>query len=231
MSEAANVLPKTRVTGSATPRKAAADEACGRPYHHGDLSRALVSAGRRILESEGPAALSLRAVAREAGVSPAAPYHHFKDKGELLDAVAKEGWRELGEAIGARRAAATDPRAALTEIGVAYVTFARQNPALYRLMYHAACDREMMPDHAKDEDSGWNQVEKALIDAGADPANELDMKLAQIAAWCNAHGVAEMAGFKEFAPLREALGGEEAFVRALLGHVGIFARRPRPSHD
>jgi AcrR family transcriptional regulator len=51
-----------------------------RPYHHGDLSRALVDAARKILENEGPAALSLRAVAREAGVSPAAPYHHFKDK-------------------------------------------------------------------------------------------------------------------------------------------------------
>src|ERR1700733_9370710 len=92
-----------------------------RPYHHGDLSRALVLAGRRILESDGPAALSLRAVAREAGVSPAAPYHHFKDKSELLEAVAGEGWHELGEAITEARANAPNPRAALTEIGVAYI--------------------------------------------------------------------------------------------------------------
>lgn len=214
-------------TGSVPSQKVGSAGAAPRPYHHGDLSRALVTAGRRILESEGPAAMSLRAVAREAGVSPAAPYHHFKDKGQLLDAVAEEGWRELGQAVGAARAAAAGPREALTEIGVAYVAFARQNPALYRLMYHAACDREMMPDHAKDEDSGWSHVEAALIEAGADPNDRQDMQLAQIAAWCNAHGVAEMAGFKEFAPLREALGGEEAFVRALLGHVGIFARRPR----
>ena len=66
-----------------------------RPYHHGDLSRALIDAARKILENDGPAALSLRAVAREAGVSPAAPYHHFKDKVELLEAVAHEGWHEL----------------------------------------------------------------------------------------------------------------------------------------
>ena len=72
-----------------------------RPYHHGDLSRALVEAARRILEAEGPAALSLRAVAREAGVSPAAPYHHFKDKCELIDAVARQGWEALGEALAA----------------------------------------------------------------------------------------------------------------------------------
>ena len=212
-------------------RKSLPDPSPSRPYHHGDLSRALVAAGRRILESEGPTALSLRAVAREAGVSPAAPYHHFKDKGELLDAVAEEGWRELGVAIAKGRADALDPRGVMTEIGVAYVTFARQNPALYRLMYHAACDREMMPDHAKGAESGWTHVANALIEAGADPTDEREMQLAQIAAWCNAHGVAEMAGFKEFEPLKAAMGGEEAFVRALLSHVGIFARRPRAHLD
>ncbi|MDZ4318073.1 MAG: helix-turn-helix domain-containing protein, partial [Phenylobacterium sp.] len=66
-----------------------------RPYHHGDLRRALVEAACRLLEKEGAQSLSLRAVAREAGVSPAAPYHHFKDKSELLDAVAHEGWEKL----------------------------------------------------------------------------------------------------------------------------------------
>ncbi len=223
-----------RETGNAAIQapaaKVAPATAGARPYHHGDLSRALVAAGRRILESEGPSALSLRAVAREAGVSPAAPYHHFKDKSELLDAVAEEGWHELGATIATGRAAAANPRAALTEIGVAYVSFARKNPALYRLMYHAACDREMMPDHAKTQDSGWGHVAEALVEAGADPTNEREMQLAQITAWCNAHGVAEMAGFKEFEPLKEAMGGEEAFVRGLLNHVGIFAR-PRALLD
>ena len=204
--------------------------ACGgRPYHHGDLSRALVMAGRRILEAEGPAALSLRAVAREAGVSPAAPYHHFKDKSELLDAVTDEGWDELGTALSKARAVGVDAKAAMIEIGVAYVAFARQNPALYRLMYHAACNREMMPDHAKEADSAWWYVREAIIEAGGDPADERDIQLSQIAAWCNVHGVAEMAGFKEFEPLKAAMGGEDAFVRAVLGHVGIFSRRPAQS--
>src|SRR5580704_13363492 len=109
-----------------------------RPYHHGDLSRALVDAARRILEAEGAAALSLRAVAREAGVSPAAPYHHFKDKGDLLDAVAHEGWMELGAAVAKARIQSPEPGDATTNIGVAYVCFARENPALYRIMYDAA---------------------------------------------------------------------------------------------
>src|ERR1700733_2969617 len=103
-----------------------------RPYHHGDLSRALVDAARRILEAEGAAALSLRAVAREAGVSPAAPYHHFKDKTELLEAVAHQGWEAMSDAIVEARRSAADPAAALTNIGLAYVNFSRENPALYR---------------------------------------------------------------------------------------------------
>ena len=70
-----------------------------------------------------------------------------------------------------------------------------------------------------------------LIDAGADPADERELELATIGAWCAAHGVAEMAGFKEFEPLKAALGGEEAFVRAVLEHVGIYARRAKaPPH-
>lgn len=203
----------------------------GRPYHHGDLSRALIQAGRRILEKEGPAALSLRAVAREAGVSPAAPYHHFKDKCDLLAAVASEGWHELGEAIVKARAAATEPRRGLSEIGFAYVTFARANPNLYRLMYDTACDQEDMPDHAKDESSGWGQVRASLLAVGMDPGDELELKLATIASWCAAHGVAEMVGFKEFEPLKQALGGEDALVRAILDHLGIYARHVRTEHD
>ncbi len=209
------------------PASAALDDdgASQRPYHHGDLSRALVLAGRRILESQGVAALSLRAVAREAGVSPAAPYHHFKDKGELLDAVAHEGWKELGGSIIEARRAAPTPRQAMTEIGVAYVCFARANPALYRIMYDAACDRASMPGHSKmdsDGDGGWTQVADAILEAGACSNEPREIELATIAAWCTAHGVAEMAGFSEFDDLKVALGGEEAFVRAVLGHVGIY---------
>jgi AcrR family transcriptional regulator len=203
--------------------------ACGRPYHHGDLSRALVLAGRRILEREGPDAMSLRAVAREAGVSPAAPYHHFKDKGELLNAVAGEGWTALSVAVAKARTEAKDPLHALNNIGVAYVQFAREHPALYRVMYRSACDRAEMPDHAKKEDSGWRHVRDALVEAGADPADERELELATIALWCAAHGVAEMVGFKEFEPLKNAMG-EEAFIRAVLGRVGAHSSHARIPH-
>ena len=214
-----------RVTAMTDAPTTDARASASRPYHHGDLSRALVLAGRRILESDGPAALSLRAVAREAGVSPAAPYHHFKDKSELLEAVAGEGWHELGEAIAAARASAASPREALREIGVAYVRFARDNPAIYRVMYDGAADLATMPDHAKQDGSAWHCVAEAVIEAGADASDELELKLINIAAWCAAHGIAEMAGFREFEPLKVALGGEDAFIRAVLAHIGLFAHR------
>ena len=227
MSQAAAVLEQAtrREVASVTNDDSGSAQ---RPYHHGDLSRALVLAGRRILETQGPAALSLRAVAREAGVSPAAPYHHFKDKGELLDAVAKEGWRELGEAIARVREASPSALAAITEIGVAYVSFARSHPALYRIMYDTACDRETMLDHAREQDSGWRHVADAIVEAGADPDDQREIELSTIAAWCAAHGVAEMAAFREFDHLKEALGGEEQFVREVLHRVGLYHRARHP---
>src|SRR5215218_10931897 len=185
-----------------------AKSAESRPYHHGDLRRALVDAARRLLEAEGPTALSLRAVAREAGVSPAAPYHHFKDKAELLDAVAQEGWDMLEHAMAEAKAKA-EGRAQLTSLGIAYVCFARDNPALYRVMYDAARDREALPIDMQDgeKDSAYCMVRDTMVEHGADPAQEADLELATIAAWCGAHGLAEMAGFKQFEHFKAELGG------------------------
>jgi AcrR family transcriptional regulator len=193
-----------------------------RPYHHGDLRRALIDAASRLLEAEGPSALSLRAVAREAGVSPAAPYHHFKDKGELLDAVAHEGWDLLDGALAKAKREAPSPQAAMNNLGVAYVCFARENPALYRVMYDTARDREDLPDQMQgDKDSAYCKVRDTLIEAGADAQDTLDLELATTAAWCSAHGLAEMAGFKQFEHLKEACGGEIPFLRAIFRHMGL----------
>jgi AcrR family transcriptional regulator len=199
-----------------------------RPYHHGDLSRALIDAARRLLESEGPSALSLRAVAREAGVSPAAPYHHFKDKGELLDAVAHEGWEMLDAALASAKAAAlTSSRDPMAELGVAYVLFAQQNPALYRVMYDTARDKEELPAAQSDDDSAFCKVRDTMVEAGADPEAAVDLELATIAAWCAAHGLADMASFKQFEPLKVACGGELGFLRAVFDHLGLSSKLKR----
>jgi len=188
-----------------------------RPYHHGDLRRALIQAAERVLERDGPQALSLRAVAREAGVSPAAPYHHFKDKSDLLKAIAEAGFQALSDAI--RAAIEADTENKMTTIGVSYVRFARDNPALYRVMYDCSRDEDSMPEKAHGGDSGFQLVTQAMINAGVDPADELGLQLWCIAAWCSAHGVAEMIGFAQFKPMIEALGGEDRFIEELMSRV------------
>jgi AcrR family transcriptional regulator len=104
-----------------------------RDYHHGDLRRVLVDGALAVLERDGAAALSLRALARDAAVSHAAPYNHFADKEALLAALAAEGFRRFAAALAAAAAAAPD--APLLAIGGAYVAFARARPALFRLMF------------------------------------------------------------------------------------------------
>ena len=193
-----------------------------KPYHHGDLSRALVDAAQRLLETEGVSALSLRAVAREAGVSPAAPYHHFKDKNELLNAVADQGWRMLNAAIGEARAQANSVRGKLAEIGVAYVRFAREHPALYRVMYDVSREREDLPEYMHANESSYGQLRDTLIEAGADPTDRVGLETATMAAWSAAHGLAEMTAFRQIGPLRQALGGHDELVRAVFNHLGIL---------
>ena len=187
-----------------------------------------MDAARRLLEAEGPSALSLTTLAREAGVSPAAPYHHFKDKAELLDAVAQEGWDSLGVQMAAARDKAEGMQQ-LTALGVAYVCFARDNPALYRVMYDASRDKDALPEGVQqNKDSAYCMVRDTMIAHGADPNQERHLELAGVAAWCGAHGLAEMAGFRQFDHLKAELGGEQPFFEAVLSHMGLF---PKPHHD
>ncbi|MEU9505069.1 TetR/AcrR family transcriptional regulator [Micromonospora sp. NPDC048170] len=99
-----------------------------RGYHHGDLRRALLTAAVRVIEESGPAALSLRDLARRAGVSHAAPAHHFGDKSGLLTALATEGFDLLAEALDG---AGGD----LLDRGVAYVDFAVRHRAHFEVMF------------------------------------------------------------------------------------------------
>src|SRR5512136_2974044 len=103
-------------------------------YHHGDLKNALIEAGIEILSKEGVNGLSLRKVARKAGVSHAAPYAHFADKQALIAAISTEGYRRLNERIGAaRQQYLGDPLRQLVEGAWAYVEFALNDPAHFRI--------------------------------------------------------------------------------------------------
>ena len=104
-------------------------------YHHGDLRKALVEAALKILREVGPAELSLRAVSRQAGVSAMAPYRHFADKDALLAGVAALGFEMFALRLRQATAMGCNPRSALKAQGLAYVRFARDEPALFRLMF------------------------------------------------------------------------------------------------
>ena len=113
----------------------------GSPYHHGDLAAACLRAAMELLEEGGVGALSLRAVARRAGVSPAAPYRHYADRDALVSAVATVGYRELATHLSAVHPMPRTPDD-LAAIAVAYVQFAVQRPALFRVMFGEPCDRD-----------------------------------------------------------------------------------------
>src|SRR5258705_11694555 len=103
-------------------------------YHHGDLRAALVRAALALLDESGETALSLRAVARRAGVSAAAPYRHYADREALVSAVAAVGYRELAEQLAAAHPSPSTP-AQLASGAIAYGQFRPDRPAPFRLMF------------------------------------------------------------------------------------------------
>jgi AcrR family transcriptional regulator len=108
----------------------------GRPYHHGNLRAALLAEAERTLREEGIDQLSLRDLARQAGVSHAAPRRHFADRQALLDALAEAGYLRLGDEVRAAiDAAGDDYETQLRAVATAYVRFATEDAALLELMY------------------------------------------------------------------------------------------------
>ena len=118
------------------PRTPTSDRPVDRPYHHGDLASALLDAGEVELAEKGIEGFSLRGVAKRAGVSHAAPAHHFGDVDGLLTALASRGFdRFVARQQAFCQLARHDPVSQLEASGVGYVAFALENPALFRLMF------------------------------------------------------------------------------------------------
>ncbi|EGP06999.1 transcriptional regulator, TetR family [Bradyrhizobiaceae bacterium SG-6C] len=133
-------LPKAAAAKKPSPGAARPAPKAGRaaPYHHGDLHEALLQAAKRVAEREGINGLTLRAVAREAGVSHAAPAHHFGDVTGLLSELAAIGFQKFSAALGlAACEAGPDMMSAARARANAYVAFARDNPCMFQLMFRA----------------------------------------------------------------------------------------------
>jgi len=174
------------------PRRRAATRKAA--YHHGDLRRALIDAARAILERDGLPALSLRAVARRAGVSQAAPYHHFPDKDALLAALGAEGFDGLDQAMRERMKGLRDPGQRLVASGVGYVAFAVENPALFRIMFGASMRGVgAHPERSAAGERAYATLEKAVQATLGDKVGEPGaMALACLRAWSLAHGLAKL---------------------------------------
>ncbi|MCS3730023.1 TetR/AcrR family transcriptional regulator [Bradyrhizobium betae] len=122
---------KTSSASSAPPRTAKTET----PYHHGALREALLQAAERVLERDGLSGLTLRAVAREAGVSHAAPTHHFGDLTGLLSELAAVGFRHFNAAMASACDTATTPLARALARPKAYVAYAQAHPGMYGIMF------------------------------------------------------------------------------------------------
>ncbi len=162
------------------------------PYHHGDLHEALLRAAERVLERDGLAGLTLRAVAREAGVSHAAPTHHFGDLTGLLSELAAIGFRQFGQAMAAADASAATPPEKGVASARAYVAYAQAHPGMYGLMF-----RSERLDHARPSLHEASEASFAGLTRGVAASRHeqiskeqltLDQAAAIASAWSLVHG-------------------------------------------
>ncbi len=186
-------------------------------YHHGDLRAGLIDAATQIVETEGVMALSLRGVARQAGVSQTAPYHHFADKEALLAAVAETGFRGLSEAMGTYNQGVESAGAQIVALGHAYVSFATANPGRFRLMFGPQVpDKANYPDLLASGARSYEMI-RAAVEARR---NEMDTQSGTLdadtmAAWSIVHGLATLLIDSGFS--RESMGAPTQ--KALVEHV------------
>ena len=194
-------------------------------YHHGALKPALLAAAEKILKRDGIEGLTLRAAAREAGVSHAAPKNHFDDVRGLLSELAAVGFRRFREAMQAEVAAQKGTLEPLDAIGIGYVTFAKENPELFTLMFRGErldFERPALRDANR---AAFTMF--AGLAAGAAPASGANApgltlgQAAQIAAkWSLVHGFACLMLDGRLTPLLKATAAgaidELALIQAII---------------
>lgn len=195
-------------------------------YHHGHLRAACVEAGVRLVEDEGPDAVTIRGVARIAGVSHTAPLHHFRDRHELLDAVADRGFDLLVERLDASLAPDATPTEALRAYGRAYVDHAVAHRGLFTLMFRPTGEIQGEASYRR------------LIDlcAAAQAAGELpgdDPFRLALLLWSSVHGLAALyatsnlgSGHVTGQPTDPGVG-TDAVLDDLLGALGAAATTPK----
>lgn len=210
------------------PARSTVEKKRGR-YHHGDLHRALLDAALEVLSREGASALTLREVARRAGVTHAAPYRHFADKQALLATVAEEGFRMLAAEMASGAAGHPgDPGRGLQAIGTAYVRFATTKRAHFQVMFGNHVDWTC--EHLKLEESADHAFGILISQVGACQAAGLirpgDPLVPALCAWSMVHGLSELVANGQFNALELSVPPLEQLVGIMNGML-IEGARPR----
>ena len=165
------------------------------PYHHGDLKNTLIDVALAHIARSGASSLSLREVARDAGVSHSAAYRHFANKENLLVAIAEQGFRLLGETMGAAaRAHAGDPAGALQAAGVAYVEFAVSHLEHLQIMFGGSiADANDYPSLVAAADETYGALSQTV--AQASKSGQLrsgNDKMIALTCWATVHGLSQL---------------------------------------
>lgn len=172
-------------------------------YHHGNLREALVAAGLVLLESTSADNVSLREIARQAGVSANAVYRHFADKDALLMALAAEGFRRLGVTQMGAREGAKDAVESMLIAGRAYIHFARDNPALFRLMFGRFAKTHRTDELAQAEKSSIEPLLAAVAAASKRDATDPRVVNGMVHAWALVHGLSHLLLEGQFTDMAE----------------------------
>ena len=190
-------------------------------YHHGDLEASVLRAASDILEKQGVEGLTMRALARRAKVSHAAPYRHFPDRETLLAALAAEGYAMLGEA---QRAAAAE--SGLRGMGVAYVEFALRHPQRFRLMFGGAVQ---IARHAALREVATRTYEGLSGALAARVPEAQGARDSSIAAWALVHGLAQLLLDDRISAAARGGRSREQFVRDILATIRFAGRAADPA--
>jgi AcrR family transcriptional regulator len=168
-----------------------------RGYHHGNLKEALVRAALALIAQKGPAGFTFAEAARWAGVSPAAPYRHFRDRDELLASVALRGFEQFAAALlRAWDDGRPDPFKAFERVGKAYLEFARTEPALYSAMFEAGVPLETNPELREAGERAFAVLRSATerLVATLPAQSRPPVLMMALHIWALSHGIASLFG-------------------------------------
>ena len=193
-----------------------------RGYHHGNLREALIRAALELIAEKGPAGFTFADAARWAGVSPAAPYRHFRDRDELLADVARRGFEQFAGALEAAwDGGRPDPMTAFERTGKAYLAFARTEPSYYSAMFEAGVPLEASPELTAAGDRAFAVIRAAserLIEQ-VPPGKRPPALMMALHIWSMSHGIASLFGRGDAGRRKLPMSAEELLEAGVLVYL------------